>query len=138
MTRAVYGVQFPLLLVLATLLAGASGLSRSARAQGEPTSGATETLPTVEERTEGLELREGLLDLWVDRAAGKVLLEVPPAGEGDDEIGRYLYVEGLVTGLGSNPVGLDRGQLGESRLVSLRRVGNRLLVEAENLRYRSY
>ncbi|HEX2163010.1 MAG TPA: zinc-dependent metalloprotease, partial [Thermoanaerobaculia bacterium] len=52
-------------------------------------------------------------------------------------VGRYLYVEGLVTGLGSNPVGLDRGQLGETRVIALRRVGGKVLVEAENLRYRA-
>jgi len=46
-------------------------------------------------------------------------------------------VEGLTSGLGSNPVGLDRSQLGESKLVTLRRVGGRVLVEHHNLAYRA-
>lgn len=66
---------------------------------------------TVASKTEGLEHRPGLLDMWVDAAAGKVFLQLP-APDPDGEVGRFLYLEGLVTGLGSNPVGLDRGQLG--------------------------
>jgi hypothetical protein len=92
-----------------------------------------------------MERRDGLLPLWLDRKGGKLLVEVPApgapsadgTGERPGEVGRYLYVEGLLTGLGSNPVGLDRGQIGETRLVSLRWVGNRLLFQAENLRYRA-
>ncbi len=134
MIRAFHAVQLPLVLVLATLAATPATARGAEEASAAPDQG---ELPTIDEKTDGLELREGLLDLWVDRRAGKVFLEVPPAGGDGDEIGRYLYVEGLVTGLGSNPVGLDRGQLGESRVVSLRRVGDRLLVEAENLSYRA-
>lgn len=96
----------------------------------------TEALPGVAETTAELELREGLVDLWIDRHRGKVFLELPAASEGG-LVGRYLYVEGLVTGLGSNPVGLDRGQIGATRVVRFRRVGGRLLVEAENLGFRA-
>ncbi|HEX2253488.1 MAG TPA: zinc-dependent metalloprotease [Thermoanaerobaculia bacterium] len=96
-------------------------------------------LPSLEDAVRGLEHRGGLLDLWVDRQRGKVWLEVPavPEGAPRGEVARLLYVEGLLTGLGSNPVGLDRGQLGETRLVALRRVGGRLLIEAPNLRFRA-
>ncbi|MEM7050587.1 MAG: zinc-dependent metalloprotease [Acidobacteriota bacterium] len=105
-----------------------------ARAEGEKDQG----LPTVQEKIEaaGLEERSGLLDLFVDEAAGAVWLRVPPA---DDRgvAGRYLYFEALLTGLGSNPIGLDRGQLGDGRVVQLRRLGGRLLIEEENLRFRA-
>ena len=87
------------------------------------------------ERTAGLESRAGLLTLWLDREGGGLWLEVPPAADG--LVGEYLYVEGLVTGLGSNPVGLDRGQLGRGRRVRLRRVGGKLLVEEVNLGFRA-
>ncbi len=124
----------PALAVVGALLAG---LAAPAEASAQGRQGDDE-LPTVSRKTAGLERRDGLLPLWLDRRAGKVWLEVPAPGavEGGT-VGRYLYVEGLVTGLGSNPVGLDRGQLGETRVVRLRWVGNRLLVEAENLRYRA-
>ena len=114
-----------------------------ARAQGE---NGGDGLPTVTKATAGLERRDGLLPLWIDRRGGRLLVEVPApgavAGEGAEgrgrgEVGTYLYVEGLVTGLGSNPVGLDRGQISETRLVTLRWVGNRLFFEVENLRYRA-
>src|SRR3954454_19526648 len=82
----------------------------------------------ISDRTAGMEKRGGLLDLYVDREGGKVWLAVPPAGK-DGVVGSYIYSEGILTGLGSNPVGLDRGQIGDARLVTLRRVGARLLVE---------
>jgi hypothetical protein len=93
-------------------------------------------LPGVDEKVGGLVKLEGLLTLHVDRQRGRVFLELPPAD--DPDLGhRYLYIEGLVTGLGSNDVGLDRGQIGPARLVGLRRVGGRVLVEEVNLYYRA-
>ncbi len=93
-------------------------------------------LPTVAEKTAGLEHHHGLFDVWVDRQHGKVWLEVPAPGDGG-LVGSYLYIEGLVTGLGSNPVGLDRGQIGDTQVLDLRWVGNRLLAEIENLKFRA-
>lgn len=94
-------------------------------------------LPTIAKVTAGLEKRPGLLDLWLDREKGKVWLSVPPAQGPGGEVGSFLYVEGLLSGLGSNPVGLDRGQLGDTRVVVFRRVGGRLLVEQPNLKFRA-
>jgi hypothetical protein len=94
------------------------------------------TLPTVADKAAGLERHAGLLDVYVDAIQGRILLALPAAGA-DGEIGRYLYAEGLASGLGSNPVGLDRGQLGPAKLVVLREVGGRVLVEQVNLAYRA-
>ena len=96
-----------------------------------------EPLPTVAKRIDGLERREGLLSLFVDRPRGRIYLEVPAKLPAGGEIGRYLYVEGITTGLGSNPVGLDRGQIGATHVVSFKRVGGRVLVEAWNPGYRA-
>lgn len=105
-------------------------------AAGKPS--ATEgPLPAITKITAGLEKRAGLLNLYIDRQKGKVWLEVPPATGPGGEVGSFLYQEALLTGLGSNPVGLDRGQLGDTGIVTLRRVGGRLLVELENLRFRA-
>ena len=98
--------------------------------------GPMEPLPEVASLVDGLERRAGLLTFHVDSQRGRVLLEMPRAAVPAEGI-RLLYVEGLVAGLGSNPVGLDRGQIGPSRLVALRRVGGRLLVEEINLRFRA-
>ena len=97
----------------------------------------TEAPATVSSITTGLEKRSGLLPIYVDSRAGKIWLEVPAAKKPGGEIGSYLYVEALLTGLGSNPVGLDRGQLGDTRVVTFRRVGNRVLVEQPNLGFRA-
>ncbi|MCP3981918.1 MAG: DUF5117 domain-containing protein [bacterium] len=94
-------------------------------------------LPAIEEVTSGLERRAGLWTLYLDAGHGKVLAELPAPSGPRGEIGRYLYVEGLVSGLGSNPVGLDRGQLGDTRLVALRQVGGRVIVEQLNTTYRA-
>ena len=93
-------------------------------------------LPTVAEHAAGMERLPGLVDLYLDRRRGKVFLLVPPPGE-RGTIASLLYVEGLVQGLGSNPVGLDRSQIGPTRVVDLRRVGDKLLLEVPNLGFRA-
>ncbi len=91
----------------------------------------------VAEFTAGMESRSGLLPIHVDRKAGRVWLVVPAAKAGSDEIGTYLYADTLRTGLGSNPVGLDRGQLGAVLVIKVRRIGNRVLIEQPNLGFRA-
>lgn len=93
--------------------------------------------PTIAKATSGMEKKAGLLNFWVDRQKGRIFLEVPPTTAKNGEVASYIYQEGLLTGLGSNPVGLDRGQLGDTRIVTLRRVGGRVLLEQPNLRFRA-
>ena len=88
-------------------------------------------------KTKGFTRRDGLLVTWVDRKAGKLLLELPRPSGPRHACGSFLLLEGIETGLGSNPVGLDRGQGGETRVVTFRRVGARVLLEQPNLRYRA-
>ncbi len=95
-----------------------------------------ETTPKVADKVAGLTPRPGLLTTYLDRDRGKLWLELPPPGT-EGVIGEYLYVEGLLTGVGSNPIGLDRGQIGATRVVRLRRLGPRVLLEEPNQRYRA-
>jgi hypothetical protein len=85
----------------------------------------------------GLEHRAGLLDLYLDPKAGKIWLALPGPGGPGGRIGSYLYVESLGSGLGSNPVGLDRGQVSDAQILDVRRVGGRVLFELPNLRFRA-
>ena len=62
---------------------------------------------------------------------GKLLLEVPK------DRGEFLYVNYLSAGLGSNDIGLDRGQIGDTRVVQFEKYGNKLLLLQNNLRYRA-
>ncbi|MEM8933420.1 MAG: DUF5117 domain-containing protein, partial [Acidobacteriota bacterium] len=77
------------------------------------------------------------MTLYPDPREGKLWLHLPAPADGGDEIVRVIFYEGLLTGLGSNPVGLDRGQLGEARLLSIRRLGHRVLFELPNLKFRA-
>lgn len=83
------------------------------------------------------ERREGLLTTWLDADAATLWLEVPAPSGARGECARVLHVAGLATGLGSNPVGLDRGQLGSARVLVIRRVGERVLFELPNLAFRA-
>jgi len=94
-------------------------------------------LPSIAEKTRGMQAREGLLRFHIDARQGKVWLEVPPPRGARGVAAEFLYVAGLRTGLGSNPVGLDRGQLGPTRWVNLRRIGPRVLLEQLNPAFRA-
>jgi len=113
---------------VALIVMGASGFAAEETATQRP---------DFATATAKLERLDGLLPVWVDRAGGRLFLELAQPDDASAELGRYIYVEGLLSGLGSNPVGLDRGELGQSRLVVLRRVGDRVLVEQPNLAYRA-
>lgn len=80
---------------------------------------------------EGKLQMEGFFDLYWDDAKGACYLAI---GEFDQP---FLFVNSLVTGLGSNDIGLDRGQMGRSRVVSFRRVGNKVFLHQPNLAYRA-
>ncbi len=86
---------------------------------------------TAEPFTAGKEKKEGFFDLYWDAKAGKLYLAI----ERFDE--PFLFVNSLATGLGSNDIGLDRGQLGDSRVVSFRRIGQRVFLVQPNLDYRA-
>ncbi len=88
------------------------------------------------ENTERLNLskfeqHDGFFDFFWDDATGDVWLALDQTDE------PFIYVSSLASGLGSNPVGLDRGQLGETRVVSFRRVGGRAYLIQQNLKYRA-
>lgn len=86
---------------------------------------------TIAEKTKNMELKKGFYDYYWDNANGKVYLVV-------DKLNTpFLYVNSLPAGLGSNDIGLDRGQLGDSRIVYFNRVGKKLLLTQPNLDYRA-
>ena len=124
------------------LLLGLSLLAGCASSKGKAAAAATgdRRVPAVSliaAKTAGFASRSGLLDLFVDVEHGKVLVRLPPARGPRGTIGEFIYYEGIVTGLGSNPVGLDRGQVGEPQLLRLRELGGKVLFEVVNLRFRA-
>ena len=79
---------------------------------------------------EDLRTYEGYFDFYYEESSDKIYLKVEKL---DDE---FLYVNSLSTGIGSNDIGLDRGQLGNERLVYFKKAGNKLLLIQPNLKYR--
>lgn len=94
-------------------------------------------LPTIAAEVQrlGLSRREGLLPSYLEPRAGKVYLELSPKEDGS--AGEFLYRESLRTGVGSNDLGLDRGQLGETYVVRLVVRGEKALMEAQNFGFRA-
>jgi hypothetical protein len=81
-------------------------------------------------KTAGMDHRPGLITLHVDRREGQLLLELP----GDSL--RLLHFASQATGLGSNPIGIDRGASGSENVARFERIGQRVLVTFENWNYR--
>ena len=74
---------------------------------------------------------EGFVDLYWDDSNGRMLMRV----EAFDE--PFLYQVSLSRGVGSNDIGLDRGQLGATRVVRFVRSGPKVLLVEDNLQYRA-
>jgi hypothetical protein len=121
----------------AAAVAAGCGSSAASKRSAEPPRPPGTRPPDWAPKVASLERKAGLLDLYVDRAQGKLLAVLPAPSGPRGELGTFLYVAGITTGLGSNPVGLDRGQIGAVQLLTLRRVGARVLFEAQNSRYRA-
>ncbi len=88
-------------------------------------------LPSIADRTKGMERRDGFLPLYWDERKGRVFLEIARLG---DEI---LYYTSLPAGIGSNYIGLDRGQVGDGRIVRFDRIGPKVLLSEVNYGFRS-
>lgn len=87
--------------------------------------------PPIQEKVGGLEKIQGYVPLYWDKAQGKMLLEIE---RWDSDL---LYITSLPAGVGSNDIGLDRGQLGRTRLVRFQRIGPKVLLVQANLDYRA-
>ena len=108
-------------LALAVFFLGAAG---HATAQAN-------NLPSIGQRTAGMQKLDGYFPLYWDAEAGKVWLEIGRFGE------EFLYLVGLPAGVGSNDIGLDRGQLGPQRIVRFERSGPKVLLVHRNYGFRA-
>ena len=84
----------------------------------------------------GLDHRPGFIDLYVNEKANRVLAKLPMPQE-DGTVLRLIHTARLTAGLGSNPVGLDRGWGDGGQIVTFRKMGSQIILEAENLTYRA-
>jgi len=74
---------------------------------------------------------DGYFDFYYSEKEDKLFLEVTALDK------EFLYVNSLSQGIGSNDIGLDRGQLGNSQVVYFKKAGNKLLLVQPNLKYRA-
>ncbi|MCL6260985.1 zinc-dependent metalloprotease [Aquiflexum sp. TKW24L] len=79
-----------------------------------------------------LSKQEGFFTFYTDEDKGKIYLEV------DKLDFEFLYVNSMPAGIGSNDIGLDRGQLGRTRIVEFRKAGNKLLLVHKNYDFRAF
>ena len=121
--------RFNLIITLAPLSILAACASASRQAPPTATQPAATTRYTA--KTAGMDRRDGFIPIYLDAKQGKILLDIP-----SDSMRALMFV-GLATGLGSNPIGLDRGAGGDSYVTRFDRNGNNVLVVFENWNYRS-
>ena len=88
-------------------------------------------LPTIADYTRGMEAQPGYFPLYWDDAGGRLLLEV---GRWDEQ---FLYLTSLATGVGSNALGLDRGNIQSAYLAHFERVGPKVLLVLDNPGFRA-
>src|SRR5258708_24070642 len=112
-------------LCLLTNLASAQDADKTQPAK-EP-----DKLPTITSKVEKLQKIDGYMPLYWQPSGGRLFMEI---GRFSQEM---LYQVSLPAGLGSNPVGLDRGQLGDSSVVTFERIGPKVLMTQPNYSYRA-
>ncbi|MGB2177078.1 MAG: DUF5117 domain-containing protein, partial [Hyphomonas sp.] len=86
------------------------------------------------EATSGLTRADGFLPYYADAKGGRILAAFPKPDEDGVSL-RAIQATGLTAGLGSNPIGLDRGLFDGGSLIAFRRVGKKLIAEQENWSY---
>lgn len=97
-----------------------------AKAENKP-----DALPGIKEAVKGLVHMDGFFDLYWNQETGQLLLNIKQM---DDE---FIYQSSMPRGVGSNDLGLDRGQLGATRLVGFYRSGPKVLMIEKNTDYRA-
>lgn len=78
----------------------------------------------------------GLVAVRTDVGKCRIMLTLPRPAE-DGVALRLLYSTALKTGLGSAPLVLDRGRIGNTQVLAFRRIGGKIAVQFENPRFRA-
>ena len=86
---------------------------------------------TIATKTANLQKIDGYISLYWDSANGKMWMEISRFNE------EFLIQTSLPAGVGSNSIGLDRGQPGDGRVVFFERNGNKIFLVQPNYRYRA-
>jgi hypothetical protein len=120
-----------LTIIVAVLAAICPALCQAADPAPAPQAKGAEHLPAIAAKTRAMRHMPGLLGLYWDERSGKLFLEIPRF---DTDL---LYMESLPYGVGSNDLGLDRGQVSRARIVRFERIGPKVLLVQPNQDFRS-
>ena len=85
----------------------------------------------IETFTKGFTKKEGFINYYWDGSKGKLYLEISKLEE------ELLYVNYLSAGVGSNDIGLDRGQIGGSRIIKFVKMGPKVFMVQPNYTFRA-
>ena len=77
------------------------------------------------------DIQTGFVDVIYNSDDGKTYLKIHNIGD------EFIYQTSLPSGLGSNDIGLDRGQLGNTSLTTFERAGNKLLLKQKPSNFRA-
>lgn len=78
-------------------------------------------------------LRQGYFDTYYDAGLNRLYARIPQERLKES----FLYVYSLSQGIGSNDIGLDRGQLGSEQVVYFEQRGQRVFLVQPNLAFRA-
>lgn len=115
----------PILLVF--VFSATFAQKKKAEAQPAP----TPQVSGIAAKVAGMKHSPGYFDFYYDEKQDKLFLVIDKL---DTE---FLYVNSLPAGIGSNDIGLDRGQLGDERIVKFERRGPKVLMVQPNYRFRA-
>ncbi len=90
-----------------------------------------QSLPSIGDTVANASRMDGYFNLYWEESSGKMYWEIDKL---DTE---FLYQISMGSGLGSNPVGIDRGQLRGTYVLAAKRIGPRVLLVQPNYRYRA-
>jgi hypothetical protein len=85
----------------------------------------------VADFTKNMSQQTGFFDFYYQIETDKVFLKIDKFDQ------PFLFQSSMPQGIGSNDIGLDRGQLGDTRLVKFERFGNKVLLKQLNTQYRA-
>lgn len=86
---------------------------------------------TGKDLQKGITKYEGYFTFYYDENTDKLFLQI------DKIDADFLYVRSLSEGIGSNDIGLDRGQLGDGVVVHFKKAGNKILLIQPNQNFRA-
>ncbi|WP_417656123.1 zinc-dependent metalloprotease [Pseudidiomarina aestuarii] len=91
----------------------------------------TESQDAISTYTAAMTTHAGFFTFYHDATTGKYYLQVPV------DAPEFIFQTSLPWGLGSNDIGLDRGQLGATRLANFHIEGDKVLLVEQNTKFRA-